>query len=168
MKKLPIYLAVITLLAVLCITREGSVANDITKGLGGAVDTLKSTNWAEWMPTTSDKVDRLANAIYWAEGGAKTNFPFGIKSIKCEGYYECRRICENTISNNIRRYQRHKRMGLVEKSYRVSENPRTTYLEFLQSRYCPTSGNLSASEKALNGHWLKNVIWFLENRGDGE
>lgn len=104
----------------------------------------------EFIPDTPEKVELLADAIFWAEGGYKTNFPYGIKSIKCEGYDECRKICKNTIKNNIKRY---KTNALAEQSY----------LRFFQSRYCPTTGNLTASEEALNGYWLKNVKWFLDN-----
>ena len=109
---------------------------------------------AEYIPDTPTKVNQLADAIFWAEGGWDTNYLFGIKSIKCEGYDECRRICKNTIRNNIGRFERR---ASLEGSQNLS------YLTFLQNRYCPTTGNLSASEEELNGHWLKNVKWFLEN-----
>ena len=107
----------------------------------------------DWLPDTEEKVDLLADAIYMAEGGAKTNFPFGIKSIKCRGYDECRRICKNTIRNNIKRF-RASQKNMEGGGKKLSGS---TYLSFLQNRYCPTSGNLSASEQELNGYWLKNV-----------
>jgi len=112
-----------------------------------------------FLPDTDYKVELLADAIFWAEGGYNTNYLFGIKSIDCEGYDECRRICKNTIKANIRRYKIATKGGKIK--YR--QNGERGYLGFLQSRYCPTTGNLSASEKELNGHWLKNVKWFLEN-----
>ena len=109
--------------------------------------------WADYIPDTEEKVNELADAIFWAEGGYKTNFPYGIKSVRCNNEQECRRICKNTIRNNIKRYER---------ANNQDKQNKYSYLQFLQNRYCPTSGNLSASEKALNGHWLKNVKWFLK------
>lgn len=116
---------------------------------------LPKKAFADWIPDTPKKVDQLADAIYWAEGGKNTNFPYGIKSVGCDNEDECRRICKNTIRNNIIRHKR--------KSMAAPIMAQQTYLEFLQSRYCPTSGNLTASEEALNGHWLKNVKWFLNH-----
>jgi len=111
-----------------------------------------------WFPDTPDKVNLLADAIFWAEGGYNTNYPYGIQSIRCEGYDECRRICKNTIKNNIKRWRSHSRQRIyMEKRYSVS------YLTYLWGRYCPTTGNLTRSEKELNGFWLKNVKWFLDN-----
>ena len=96
-------------------------------------------------------IDQIADAIYIAEGGKNTRFPYGIKSIKCQGEKACRRICKNTIRNNIKRYTRNSR-GF------------STYLEFLGSRYCPTSGKLSKSEKRLNRYWVSNVRRILYDR----
>jgi len=58
-----------------------------------------------WLPDTPAKVDLLADAIYWAEGGANTNFPYGIKSVRGDNEREYRKICKNTIKNNIRRFK---------------------------------------------------------------
>jgi len=71
----------------------------------------------DFIPNTEKKVEQLADAIFWAEGGYKTNFPYGIKSVKCEGYDECRRICKNTIKNNIRRYRKQSNKLANSKSY---------------------------------------------------
>jgi len=114
---------------------------------------------SDFVPNTPAKVDKLADAIFWAEGGWSTKYLFGIKSINCEGYDECRRICENTIRKNIGRYRNQPKGNDGTKQW----NNQSSYLMFFQSRYCPTTGNLSASEKELNGYWLKNVKWFLNN-----
>ncbi len=116
----------------------------------------------DWVPDTEYKVNALANAIFRAENSK--SFPYGIKSIPIKGDTQdereayARRICKNTIRNNIRRYRgNHRQSKAVDKQlYSIS------YLEFLQSRYCPTSGDLSKSEKELNGNWLKNVKYFLK------
>ena len=89
----------------------------------------------------------IADAIYKAEGGEKSNFPYGIKSVKCEGKKECKRICLNTIRNNRERYTQY--------GYKKFN----TFLEFLASRYCPIGA--SNDSKGLNKNWLKNVIYFL-------
>ncbi len=92
--------------------------------------------------------EEIVNAIYKAENSKK--FPYGIKSIDTKGDETyARKICFNTVRNNRKRY----------KDYGHKEYD--TYLEFLQSRYCPTKGNLSKAEKRLNGFWLKNVLYFL-------
>ena len=95
---------------------------------------------------------QIVNAIYKAEGGAKAQYPYGIRSIKCETKSDCRRICLNTVKNNRKRYEQYGR----DRGYK-------TYLEFLASRYCPTKGILSRAEKNLNKNWLKNVKFFLKN-----
>lgn len=98
--------------------------------------------------------EQLANAIYKAEGGIKAvraGHAYGIRSVRYGSLQEARRICIRTIQNNLRRY----------KQYGYKQYP--SYLEFLQSRYCPTvSAHLSLSEKRLNKNWLTNVKHFLE------
>lgn len=94
-------------------------------------------------------VAAIVEAIYWAEGGPKTRHPFGILSVKCEGYAECKRICRNTVRNNVRRW---KQAGMRE-----------DYLEFLARRYAPTQGATN-DPSGLNRHWLKNVRFFLAKR----
>jgi len=89
--------------------------------------------------------EQIADAIYLAEGGAKAKVPFGILSVKCEGYDDCRQVCLNTIRNNRKRY--------ADYGYKQYD----TYLEFLWHRYAPPTAH------PLNQNWLKNVKWFLEN-----
>ena len=91
--------------------------------------------------------EQIADAIYLAEGGKKAKVPFGILSVKCNGYDECRQICLNTIANNRIRYADygHKQFD--------------TYLEFLASRYCPIGAD---NDNGTNKYWLKNVLYFLE------
>lgn len=85
---------------------------------------------------------KIADAIYKAEGGAKAKKPFGILSVPCEGYTDCRRICLNTIRNNYRRWQN-------------AGNP-GEYLEFLASRYAPIEAH------PINKNWLPNVKKIME------
>jgi len=91
--------------------------------------------------------EEICDAIYLAEGGEKTKYPYGIKSVKCSGEKECRKICINTVRNNKRRYR--------EYGYKKYK----TFLEFLASRYAPIGAK--NDPKNLNKNWLKNVKYFL-------
>lgn len=84
-------------------------------------------------------VDKLADAIYKAENSVK--FPYGIKSIdtKSDAVY-ARKICINTIKNNIKRYNK------SDKS--------VDYITFLGNRYCPPNVH------SLNKNWVRNVKKF--------
>lgn len=94
--------------------------------------------------------DQWATAIYHAEGGDKAQYPYGIRSVKCDTKKECRAICVRTIRNNFKRYNTYGSKRFA------------TYINFLGSVYCPTKGNsLSASEQRVNGNWIKNVKYYL-------
>jgi hypothetical protein len=87
--------------------------------------------------------DAIADAIYWTEGGLKTNFPFGIKSVYCSGYDDCRKVCINTIQKNRVRYSEYGHRQYKE------------FLAFLGSRYCPISENGCEN-------WLPNLKFYLK------
>jgi hypothetical protein len=89
---------------------------------------------------------QIASAIYKAEGGPKAKKPFGILSVKCEGYDGCRKVCLNTIRNNRKRF--------------ANQAVFTDFLEFLASRYAPVGG-VDNDPTNLNKNWLKNVRYFL-------
>jgi len=92
--------------------------------------------------------EQIADAIFLAEGGYNANFLYGIVSVEYKDEADARRICINTINNNRKRY--------ADYGYKQYN----TYLEFLQSRYCPIGCD---NDKGDNKHWLGNVIWFLNN-----
>jgi len=98
----------------------------------------------EWTDT------QIVNAIYKAEGGSKATYLYGIRSVSYSDPEEARWICLNTVRNNRRRY--------AEYGYKKFD----TYLQFLQSRYCPIGA--SNDPKGLNHFWLKNVKYFLKRR----
>jgi hypothetical protein len=89
----------------------------------------------DWSPTY---VERLADAIYRAEGGDKAHQPYGIETIKCDTEAKCRRICKNTIINHAKRHSTHC-CG-------------DDFLTCLAKRYCPPNWK----------NWLSNVKYFLE------
>jgi len=91
--------------------------------------------------------EKLADAIFLAEGGYGAGYLYGIRSVSYDTESEARRICINTINNNKKRY--------MEYGYKKHK----TYLEFLASRYCPIGAK--NDPKGLNKNWIKNVIFFL-------
>lgn len=87
-------------------------------------------------PARADDAEYVSNvvaAIYRVEGGDKTKYPYGIKSVKVSGKDEAKRVCENTVRNNLARWRKAGAKG--------------EYLDFLADRYCPPSvdpkGNLN-------------------------
>lgn len=93
-------------------------------------------------------VPAIVDAIYQAEGGDRAKKPFGILSVPCDSYSECRQICENTVRNNYRRWQ--------------ASDQSVTYLEFLANRYCPVGAE---NDNGTNKYWLKNVRSILKSKG---
>lgn len=88
-----------------------------------------------------DRVNKIANAIYKLEGGAKTRYPYGIKSVQTANPRE---VCKNTIRNNYARWQKAGSKG--------------NYLDFLGDRYCPKS-----SDSIGNYNWKKNIHKLVDN-----
>jgi len=84
-------------------------------------------------------VDRLANAIYKAEGGSKTRYPYGILT-----KYKTttpRQACINTIKHALRDW-----------------NGKGDFIKFLGARYCPVGAK--NDPKGLNKNWVKNVTYY--------
>ena len=85
-------------------------------------------------------VDKLANAIYHAEGGVKTRHPYGI--LTKYKHTTPRQACINTIKHALRDW-----------------NGEGDFITFLGSRYCPIGA--SNDPRGLNKNWVKNVRYFL-------
>jgi hypothetical protein len=83
----------------------------------------------------------ITDAIYAAEGGRQAIKPFGVLSVPCSDYADCRRVCYNTVRNNHRRWIKAGRPG--------------EYLRFLQKRYAPIGAE--NDPKNLNDNWYRNV-----------
>ena len=84
---------------------------------------------------------RLLNAIYRAEGGAKTSHPYGILA-----HYKKttpRQACLNTIRHAKRDW-----------------NGKGDFVEFLGRRYCPVGAKNDPT--GLNKNWIKNVKKLLK------
>lgn len=90
--------------------------------------------------------EKIADAIYLAEGGENTRYPYGIVSIDTKGDVDyARKICINTIRNNKLRFKK--------------QSKYCDYIEFLGSRYAPIGAE--NDPKGLNKNWVKNVKYFI-------
>ena len=81
-------------------------------------------------------VNKLADAIYFAEGGSKTSHPYGILA-----HYKTttpRQACINTINHALRDW-----------------NGQGDFIKFLGSRYCPVGAQNDPT--GLNKNWVRNV-----------
>lgn len=87
--------------------------------------------------------ERLADAIYLAEGGKLAVVPYGILSVKVKDEAEARRVCLNTIRNNMARWQWARQNGDTR-----------DYIQFLGDRYCPVG---AGNDNGTNRFWEKNV-----------
>ena len=92
---------------------------------------------------------QIVNAIFLAEGGYHAQYPYGIRSIKCDGYAQCRKICLTTVVRNRQRFAKY--------GYKNSPD----FITFLGDRYSPVKGRISVSERRLNKFWIKNMKYLL-------
>lgn len=74
----------------------------------------------------------LANAIYIAEGGVKTKYPYGIKSVHTTNP---RQVCITTIEHTYKLWTR-----------------KTNFIDFLADTYCPVS-----CDPVGNLNWKRNI-----------
>ena len=86
--------------------------------------------------------ERIADAIYRAEGGSAAKVPYGILSVRVQNKEEARRVCLNTIRNNWQRWMDAGKPG--------------DFIDFLGNRYCPPS-----ADPVGNRNWRQNVKLFL-------
>lgn len=94
--------------------------------------------------------EKLADAIYRAEGGPRARAPYGILSVKVSGPAEARRVCLNTI--------RHAQRDFPGGDLRQ-------FIRFLANRYCPAS-----VDPVGNSNWNRNVLSIygqLNNQNKG-
>ena len=94
--------------------------------------------------------DVIVDAIYQAEGAEKAKKPFGILSVSCNGYEDCRQVCYNTVINQFTRWQ-----------VAGSEGD---FLESLARRYAPVGADNDPNN--LNINWLANVRYFIAKEGE--
>jgi len=87
--------------------------------------------------------DQIADAIYLAEGGAKTNHPYGI--LAHYKHTTPRQACINTIKSARIRF--------------AKQSKETDFVYFLSLTYCPIGAKNDPT--GLNKNWIKNVRYFL-------
>jgi hypothetical protein len=85
-------------------------------------------------------IPRLADAIYQAEGGAKTKHPYGI--LKKFKHTTPRQACINTIKTNLKKW-----------------NGQGDFISFLGRNYCPVGSN---TDNGTCKYWVKNVKSIME------
>ena len=90
-------------------------------------------------------INKLADAIYKAEGGAKTRHPYGI--LKHYKTTMPRQACINTIKHALRDW-----------------NGRGDFISFLGSRYCPVG---CSNDNGTNRYWISNVHKFYNSLTNG-
>jgi hypothetical protein len=92
-------------------------------------------------------IEKLASAIYHAEGGAKTKHPYGI--LKRYKTTTPRQACINTIKTNMKKFK--------------AQNTETDFIVFMSKTYCPIGAKNDPT--GLNKNWVKNVKYFYYKRG---
>lgn len=90
------------------------------------------------------EANALADAIWHAEGGRLTRFPYGIKSIHVRSEYDARTVCLNTINHWWRNWNLAGKPG--------------DFVAYLGDSYCPR-----AADPSGHGYWIENVHWFLKH-----
>ena len=85
--------------------------------------------------------ERLATAIFYSEGGDRTNYPYGIKSVSCATKMECKAVCIKTMRHYKKDFARHGGHGVKN------------FIKYASFRYV---GLRDRTREA----WEKNVIWF--------
>ena len=100
-----------------------------------------------FVPDTPKKEKLLLQAVYHSEGGEDAQYPFGIRSVGCNGYEECKSVCLRSIKNSLKRWNDAGRQG--------------DFITWFAMRYCPVGA--ANDPKGLNSNFLKNIRWFLEN-----
>jgi len=98
-------------------------------------------------------VDRIANAIFKAEGGERTRHPYGIVSVKVRDRAHAREVCERTIRNNFKRWEAAGRPGY--------------FIQYLGGVYAPIG--VSNDPLRLNRFWVDNVrkFYWQQVQADG-
>jgi hypothetical protein len=99
-------------------------------------------NFSVFGQISSNNIYLIVENIYKLEGGPKTKWPYGIKSIKTNNP---KQICWNTVVNNYKRWE--------------NAGKTNNYLDFLADRYCPPK-----DDKIGNIRWKRNIHLMLDGK----
>ena len=94
------------------------------------------------------EAERVAEAIYRAEGGARAKVAYGVLSVKGRNDQEARQVCLNSIRNSRKRWERAGHPG--------------DWLAYFQKRWAPI--NAGNDSRNLNQNWLRNVRAILHQQ----
>lgn len=132
---------------------SSQVASWVRKASIGAVLSLlaascESSPAPAWAGESHEiPAEQVADAVYRAEGGAKTRYPYGVLSVKVNGEAEARRVCLNSIRNSRQRWYKAGCPG--------------DWLAYFAKRWCPVGA--SNDPTGLNSNWLRNVRAILSS-----
>lgn len=87
---------------------------------------------------SQDFFDRLADAIWHAEGGRRARVPYGILSVPVKNAAEARAICIRTCRRVHARWQR--------------QQTGREFISYLADQYCPAK-----HDPVGHKNWVKNV-----------
>ena len=115
-------------------------------------------------PARSEIVDieRLATAIYYAEGGrsprdgkprANVKYPYGVLSVKCHGDQECRAVCVRSIKHRLARF----------KKDRGATGTAEAFIWYFSGIWA--SIGVSNDPHGLNKNWYKNTLYWYKKLG---
>lgn len=88
-------------------------------------------------------IEKLADAIYRAEGGENTNYPYGI--LQKYEHTTPRQACINTIRHGLKDW-----------------DGEGDFISFLGSRYAPLG--VENDPRGLNKFWIGNVKFYYERK----
>ncbi len=109
---------------------------------------LTGCAWADTITIKQESIagyslNQWCNAIYKAEGGAKTAHPYGI--LKRYTTTTPLEACKNTVRHKYSNWKREGRHG--------------TFLSYLGAKYCPVGCD---NDTGNNKNWINNVKYWLE------
>jgi hypothetical protein len=91
--------------------------------------------------------NKLCEAIYRSEGGDRTNYPYGIKSVSCKTKDECRAVCIKTLRHYQKDFARHGGKGV------------RSFIFFSSKRF------VGYNDREGQEIWIKNVTYFYYKQG---
>lgn len=89
----------------------------------------------------SPDMNRLLDAVWKAEGGEKTRFPYGITTVKVHGKSHARQIAKKTLTRAL------------------AERPDLPWIEATALVYCPAK-----TDPVGHKNWKKNVLYFYRKK----
>ena len=90
--------------------------------------------------------EKMCEAIYRSEGGDRTNYPYGIKSVSCATKMECKAVCIKTMRHYKKDFARHGGHGVKN------------FIKYASFRYV---GLRDRTREA----WEKNVNFYCKKQG---